>query len=395
MTDQTRPPAFLTLVLLTALATLSLNLFLPSLPAIAREFDADYAVVSLAIAGYLAVTGVLQLVVGPLSDRYGRRPVMLAMLGLFVLASVGCVFSTDITVFLAFRMAQCGIIAGYTVALAVIRDVHTPQQSASLIGYLSMSMAVAPMLGPVLGGALEAAFGWRASFVFFTVAGAGLLALCLIDLHETNRTRAATLGAQMRRYPALLQSRAFWAYTACGALSRGTFYVFLAGAPLIASDRFGLPPSAIGIAIGSITGGFLTGSFISARLAPKTALSTLMIAGRLVAMAGLGIGLAVFATGGGGALFYFAATLCVGLGNGITIPGANAGSMSVDPDLAGSAAGLSGAATVGVGALLTPLAAWLAAGPAPASSALGLMLILSVLGLLTALAARPYDPAPA
>ena len=143
------PPHLSTLVLLTAFSTLSLNMFLPSLANIARDLETDYATVSLAVSGYLAVTAVIQLIAGPLSDRVGRRPVLLGALAIFTGASVICAMAENIWVFLAFRMIQGGMIAGYALSLAIVRDTTDERRAAGLIGYISMAMAIAPMLGPV------------------------------------------------------------------------------------------------------------------------------------------------------------------------------------------------------------------------------------------------------
>ena len=148
-------PRFVTLILLSGLSVVSLNMFLPSLSNIAAEFEADYALVNLSIAGYAAMAAILQLIMGPLSDRFGRRPVILAGLLIFCLASLGCLLSTDIATFLFFRMMQAAITSGYTVSLAVIRDSSGTQKAASLIGYIAMAWAIAPMLGPMFGGALD------------------------------------------------------------------------------------------------------------------------------------------------------------------------------------------------------------------------------------------------
>jgi len=138
----TSPPGLFTLILLTGLSVLSLNMFLPSLSNMAADFQADYSLVSLSIAGYLAITAVLQVVMGPLSDRFGRRPVLLAGLTIFTLASLVCALTTSVWVFLAFRALQGAVISGWVLSLAVIRDTRPPQEAASLIGYVSMAMAV-------------------------------------------------------------------------------------------------------------------------------------------------------------------------------------------------------------------------------------------------------------
>lgn len=387
----TTPPRLATLILLSALAVLSLNMFLPSLAHIAAEYRADYGLVNLSIAGYAAMTAVLQLVMGPLSDRWGRRPVALAVLAAFVAASLGCALAPDIATFLAFRMAQAAVISGYTISLAVIRDTAPPQRAASLMGYLATGWAVAPMLGPLLGGALDEAFGWRASFWTFVALGSGVFALCWRDLGETRPPRdTAGFETPGRGYPELLGSRRFWGYSLCMAFAVGSFYIFLGGAPLAAA-RFGLSPALLGIAIGSSTAGFILGSFLAGRLAARRSLTTMMIAGRLVACAGLAAGLALLALGAVSVATVFGPAVFMGLGNGLTFPSANAGALSVRPALAGSAAGLSGALTVAGGALLSAIAGALLSADNAAPVMLALMLLASLASLAAALAVRRID----
>ena len=227
------PPTTLTLICLTGVATLSLNMFVPSLVNIAADFETDYTLVSFSIAGYLAVTAPLQIVLGPLSDRFGRRPVLLGAVALFTVASIGCLFAQNIWVFLAFRLMQGAIIAGVALSRVVVRDVMEPKDAASRLGYIAMAMAVAPMLGPMVGGAFDEFFGWRSSFLAFALIGAALLALTWFDLGETNKTPSETFASQMRTYPVLLRSRRFWGYATCMAFSTGAFYAFIAGIPLV------------------------------------------------------------------------------------------------------------------------------------------------------------------
>ena len=341
----TTAPTMLTLVLLSGLSVVSLNMFIPSLPSIAQEFQADYALVNLSIAGYAGMTAVLQLVMGPLSDRFGRRPVILAGLVIFILASLGCLLATDVWTFLLFRMMQAAITSGFAVSRAVIRDSAHAQRAASLMGYLSMAWAIAPMLGPVFGGVLDQLFGWRASFWAFFGFGAAVLALCWVDLGETNKTPSESIAKQFQAYPKLLRSRRFWGYSLCMAFSVGAFFAFLGGAPLVASTAFQMPPATLGFIMGSITGGFVLGSYLSGRCAGRYALTTMMIAGRIVACAGLAVGLMLVVVGLIHEVSLFGACIFVGLGNGLTMPSSSVGAMSVRPELAGSASGLSGALT--------------------------------------------------
>ena len=386
MTART-PPTIATLILLTGATTLSLNMFLPSLVNIAAEFETYYALVSASIAGYLVMTAVLQVIIGPLSDRYGRRPVMLWAVAIFAVASLGCLLAEDIWTFLAFRMAQGAIITGGALARVIVRDTRHPDEAVGLIGYISMAMAIAPMLGPMIGGAMDEAFGWRASFALYTLVGVLLIFVTWIDLGETNAEPSATFGRQFAAWPALLGSGAFWAYAGCVAFSTGAFYAFIAGVPLVATTVFDISPGLIGVYMGSITGGFFCGSFVAARLARRIRPIRMMVAGRLLACAGLGAGLILFSSGVEHEFALFGATIFVGIGNGLTMPSANVGVMNVRAGLAGTASGLSGAITVAGGAVLTWMAGSMTAAEGGAITLLLLMFGASFLGLLSALCA--------
>ncbi|NBR88745.1 MAG: Bcr/CflA family efflux MFS transporter [Rhodobacteraceae bacterium] len=352
------PPRLMTLILLTSLSVLSLNMFLPSLSRIAADFEADYALVSLSIGGYLAVSSVLQIIMGPLSDLYGRRPVMLGALSLFTLASLGCLFAPNITVFLGFRMLQSGVIGGMVLSRAIVRDMHGQKEAARLLGVIGMAMALAPLLAPVLGGVLDEVFGWRATFLLFVVLGLCMLVLVFADLGETNHNRAARFTDQFRSYPALFRDRLFWAW--CGGIvfSVGGFYAFLGGAPKVGEEAFGLSPAVLGLGMGSISAGFMLGNYLYGRLSPRVGGARVMVAGRVLALIGPLAGVGLFVMGLGNVWTLFGPILFVGLGNGLTLPGANAGVMSVSPRLAGSASGLSGALTVAGGAVVTGIAGW-------------------------------------
>ena len=379
------PPSIPTLILLTGLATLSLNMFLPSLSNMAQEFQVVYGLMSLSVAGYLGIMAVLQLIIGPLSDRFGRRPVMLMALALFLFASIVCMLATDVWVFLVFRVLQGVIIAGWSISLAAIRDTVPERQAASLISYISMAMAVAPMLGPILGGVLDEGFGWRANFMAYTALGLVALSVCWLDFGETNTIRSDTFLKQFRAYPALLKSQLFWGYALCTAFSTSAFYAFLAGAPLVAEVVFAISPASLGFYIGTITAGFMLGSFLSGRYSLRVSLSTMMLTGRVLACTGLVVGLVLFWTEVIDTKVFFGATLFVGIGNGLTLPSSNTGALSAHPQLAGSAAGLLGALTVAFGAGLTSITSALLTEDNAAYALLSIMLLGSALGLVAAL----------
>lgn len=380
----TTPPKLFTLILLTGVSVLSLNMFSPSLVNMAMDFGADYAVVSMAITGYLAIEAVLQLFIGPLSDRYGRRPILFLALVIFLLASIGCYFAQNIWVFLFFRMLQGAIVAASALPSVVVRDMMPAKQAASLLGYIAMVMAIVPMLGPMVGGALDELFGWRSSFIIFVVLGALLVGLIWVDLGETNKTKSKTFGHQFRAYPALISSRRFWGYALCMAMSTGAFFAFLAGAPLVSRTLFDMSAGELGVYIGSITGGFFVGSFVAGRFAGKLSLAKMMLIGRVVACLGLLGGIGLFLGGYVHEFSLFGATIFVGVGNGITMPSSRIGVMSVRPELAGSASGFAGALTLGGGALLTSITSFVISDENGALALLGMMFAASFLGLIAA-----------
>jgi MFS transporter, DHA1 family, multidrug resistance protein len=349
------PPSLITLTLLTALSAVTLNMILPSLPSMARDLSARESVTALAVSGYMLASALFQLGLGPLSDRFGRRQIMLGALMIFVLASLGCMLAQDVAVLLACRVLQAVVVAGAVVSSGAIRDQHSTIESATKLSLIASAMAVAPMLGPMLGGLLDVTLGWRSVFALYAGLGGALLVLAWVDMGET---RAPGLPApRLADWLALLQTGRYWAYVLCTAFSVGAFFVFVTGVPYVATAVWGLSPAEVGIGVGSITGGFLVGAAISARQTRRLGTGVLLVAGRAVSVAAMTLAAALFATGLSHPLALFASTLFIGLGNGLTLPSANAGAMSVRPALAGTATGLSGALSMALGAVLSTLTA--------------------------------------
>ena len=343
-------PHTITLIMIAGLAISTTNVIVPSLLMIARHFEAPYALMSVAFGGYLAVTAVVNLFAGPLSDRFGRRPVLLVAMSVFLVASLGCALSTSVEMFLAFRLMQASVITGAALAMVVVRDLYGTQEAASRIGYISAATALAPLVGPMLGGLLADLFGWQSIFWLFVGIGAMLFAVLWFDLGETNKNPSETVLQQFREYPALIGSKRFWGYAICSSTSVGAFFIFLASAPIIANAMMGLNQTQLGIIIGTITMGFVTGTFLTGRIAKRFQLTTMMIAGRASTIFGATLGFVLVATD-----TLTPVTLCIsvmfaGFGNGLTIPSSNTGVMSVRPKVAGSPAGFSGAMIVGLGA---------------------------------------------
>jgi len=378
-------PRLPVLIALSALAILPLNMFVPSLPNIARDLDADFALVNLAVAGYAIATAVAHLIAGALSDRFGRKPIALIALAIFTLASIGCSLATDITPFLVCRMLQATVIAGYAVSLAAIRDTSDEGGAASRIGYVSSAWAVAPMIGPTVGGLLDTAFGWRANFVAFAALGLAGLYLVAFHLKETNHHRTASMALQLKGYGALSRSPRFWAYALCMAFGIGTLYAFLGGAPMVASQLGGLSSTALGAYMGMVPAGFMLGSFMVGRASARSTPPRLILVGRVLTAVGLLVGLVLGASGLTHPLAFFGPCVFVGLGNGLTMPAANARILSLHPHLAGTASGLAAAVTV-IGAGVVAFLSGLVVNASNAHLAvLGVMWASSLLSLLVAL----------
>lgn len=375
------PPRLITLILLSALAVLPVNMILPSLPNIATTFQTDFALVNLSVAGFAIITAVIEAIGGAISDRFGRRPVVLISLSIFIAASIGCALAPNIGVFLFFRAMQACIAPCYSVALVVIKESSDEGQAASKFGYLAMGWALAPMVGPVIGGSLDELFGWRSSFVVFAILGAAAFTLSVRELNGIPAPPKFNTK-YLKSYAQLLGSTRFWAYTACMACSMGVLYVFLGGAPLVVGNALGGSSAKLGLYMGLVPTGFILGSYLAGRFASKISLGTVLVSARLITCTGLLIGLVLAMLGVTHVLAFFGPCLFIGIGNGLTMPAANSGAMSVRSDLVGTAAGLAAAMRIAGGAVIASIA-----GLFLVDSVHVLFILMLVSGLLALLAA--------
>ncbi|NLS16731.1 multidrug effflux MFS transporter [Rhizobium sp. P40RR-XXII] len=378
------PPRLTTLILLSALAVLPVNMILPSLPKISATYHADFALVNLSVAGFSIVTACLEAIGGAISDRFGRRPVVLTALAIFIIASIGCVLASDIGTFLVFRSMQACIGPCYSVALVIIKETSNERESASKFGYLAMGWALAPMVGPLFGGSLDEFFGWRASFVVLAILG---IAAFLLSLRELKGSRAPLPGTRrnyLASYGLLLSSARFWAYTLCMACSMGVLYIFLGGAPLTMGDVLG-SSAWLGFYMGLVPAGFILGSYLAGRYAARIPLGTILVIARLLTCIGLSTGLALSLSGLTQVLALFGPCIFIGIGNGLTMPAANSGAMSVRADMVGTAAGLAAAMRIAGGALIGSIGGLFLARSADIHTLFAMMLISALLALLSAL----------
>jgi len=371
--DRATPPKIVTLILLAGLSALTMNIFLPSLPGMATYFGVPYGVMQQSVALYLALSAALQIVIGPISDRYGRRKVLIWSLVLFLIATLGTLFATSATMFLIFRMAQAVIAAAMVLSRAVVRDMVADAEAASMIGYVTMGMSLVPMIGPVIGGFLDDLYGWQANFALLLILGAVVLALTWADLGETATLTDSSLAQQVRTYPALLASRRFWGYTLAAGFASGCFFAYLGGAPYVGDKVFGLSSTHVGALFALTAIGYAAGNFLAGRYSVRVGMNQMILIGCIVTSLGLTLLAVLTLAGLSGPVVFFGLTIFMGLGNGICLPNANAGILSVRPELAGTASGLGGAILIGGGAALAALAGVLLG---PGSSEMPLILLM-------------------
>ncbi|MEO0636083.1 MAG: multidrug effflux MFS transporter [Pseudomonadota bacterium] len=384
-------PNIATLVLVAGLGAASLNIFLPSMPGIAEHFGVPYGTVQLLVSAYLAGTAVMQVIIGPLSDRYGRRPVLLTCFGIFLFGTAICATADSFAMLMVGRMIQTVIVSGFALSRAIVRDMVSMEEAASMIGYVTMGMTLVPMITPIIGGYLEEWFGWASTFQFLFLISLIILAIVWLDLGETNTTKSGSFSAQFRAYPELLRSRRFWGYTATAAFAAGAFFAFLGGGPYVATVILGMEPADVGKSFIYIALGYMGGNFLSGRYAKRFGITPMMVIGSLLACFGLVMSLALFLIGFQHPMTFFGPIFFVGLGNGLTLPSANAGMVSVRPHLAGSASGLGGACMIGGGAALSVIAGQLLSPESGVYPLLLVMLTSCCLGIAATLYVRHVD----
>ena len=360
------PPHIITLVVLAGLQALNMNIFLPSLPTMANYFDVSYARIQLSISGYFAATALLPIIIGPISDRFGRRPIMLIAIGIFTTATICCEFCDNFGWFLFFRIIQATVAAGVVLGRAIVRDLVRADEAASMIGYITMAMTIMPMLGPAIGGVIEEYFTWQYSFRLMSIVGLLTFILVWFDQGETIKKKQRSIGEQFSSYIKLLNSKMFWLYSLTAGFSVSCYYNFLTGGPIIAENFFKMSPSAQGYLFGVVGFGYLFGNFLTGRYTVKVGMNTMMFAGCIITILApvlqyLFLRISLF-----NPFSLFGPMLLVGLGNGMTLPNASSGMVSVNPQLAGSASGLGMAVMIGIGSALSAITgSILGAGTSP------------------------------
>lgn len=350
-----RPSTFL-LVLIVSISPLTMHIYLPSLPGLAADLQASDAQAQLTLSVYLFAVAVIQLIVGPVSDRFGRRPTLVWGLVLFLIATLFCRFATSIEALIIARGFQAiGGCVGMVVGRAIVRDVADRSEAASLLGYVTMGMAIAQMSGPAIGGLLDGLYGWRASFDLLFLLGACLLAIVVVTLREThhNRQRSLSFGALARSHITLLKEPGFWAFSLTGALAAGVFFTFIGGGPLITQRDYGMAPVDYGFYFAIIAAGYALGNYLSGRYAAQIGPPRMIAWGNILGLLAIVVMAGLLFLGVIHPLALFGPMFLSSFSNGFVMPNTISGALSVRPELAGTASGINGSLMVFIGAAAT------------------------------------------
>ncbi len=354
-------PSLGILIAMTALGPTALNIFMASMPGMQQVFHTDYGTIQLTLTLYLVGLASAQLAYGPVSDRTGRRPALLCGVSLYIAGSLLCAAAWSIDVLIIGRLLQAiGGCAGLVLARAIVRDIYDRSESASMIGYITMAMSLAPMFAPAIGGFLDAWWSWRASFVLCMLFGGGVLIWAFLRLPETLRASAeamppGSVKAYINDHFALLRQPAFRGYALQTTFTSGVFFAFITGAPFVMISVLKLPPSTYGLWFILVSIGYMFGNFCTGRLVHRFGTDRMITAGAILSV----LGSALITVCGfldltsPPALFLPMAV--VAIANGITLPNGIAGAVSVNPRLAGTAAGLVGAMQMAIGAVATQI----------------------------------------
>jgi len=369
------------LMAMTAIGPATLNILVPALPGLVTRLATDTGTVQLTLSLYLLSLAAAQLLLGPLSDRFGRRPVVLAGLTLNVLASLAAIAASSIGALIGARVVQAiGASTGIVIGRAIIRDLFERDRAAAMIGLVTTAMVIAPMVAPMIGGILDTAFGWEAIFLFLAVFSGVVLLWAVFVLPETRPARVAqSPGMLIQEWRALLGSAKFHGYVLCGALGSASFFTFLGGGPYVVVTLMGRSSAEFGIWFAVTSLGYMSGNFTASRLSQRFGVDVMIVIGIVFQLIGAGLTALLVATmPEAGPAIIFLPQLVISFGNGLLLPNAIAGAISVRPQAAGAAAGMTGFAQMAIGAASTQVVSIALAGSSSAMPMAWMMVIVAV-----------------
>jgi DHA1 family bicyclomycin/chloramphenicol resistance-like MFS transporter len=350
----------LMLVAMTGVAPISLYLLVPALPVLATTFGRDISIVQMTVSLYMVGIACSQIIMGPLSDRFGRRPVLLFGLGLMVAASAACIFAETLPQLIAARFLQAlGGATGMVVSRAIIRDLYSRERISSMISLVIAVMMIAQMLSPLTGGLIETAFGWRAIFYLITATSLSITIAIAFVLPETRRDRLEA-GGFRGDVGSLIKSRAFIGYMLCQVLASQIIFTFAGGGPYIVVTQMGRSSAEYGAWFATTGFAYLVGNLFCVRFAPRHSLEKLIRFGLALQVGGSLLNLVWSLTGTNQApSFLFGTQMIVMIGNAFVMSNSAAGAISVRPEAAGTASGAMGFLQMGVGSLVSQFGAYL------------------------------------
>jgi DHA1 family bicyclomycin/chloramphenicol resistance-like MFS transporter len=349
----------LMLVAMTGVAPISLYMLVPALPMLATTFGRDISVAQMTVSLYMVGIACSQIIMGPLSDRFGRRPVLLAGLGLMVAASGACILAENLPQLIAARFLQAlGGATGMVVSRAIIRDLYSRDRISSMISLVIAVMMIAQMLSPLTGGLLETAFGWRAIFYLITAAALTITVTIAFALPETRRDRTES-GGFRGDVGSLIKSRAFIGYVLCQVLASQIIFTFAGGGPYIVVTQMGRTSAESGAWFATTGFAYLVGNLFCVRFAPRHSLEKLIWFGLALQVGGSLLNLVWSITGINQVpSVLFGTQMIVMVANAFVMSN-SAAAISVRPEAAGTASGAMGFLQQGVGALVSQFGAYL------------------------------------
>jgi DHA1 family bicyclomycin/chloramphenicol resistance-like MFS transporter len=338
----------LLLGLLASFAPMTIDLYLPAFPIMARDLATDAESIQLTLSVYMVGFALSQTIFGPISDRFGRKPTIMIGTSIYLVASVACALATTVEQLIVFRLFQSiGAAAAPVVARAVVRDMFTREEAARMYSVVTTVVAIAPVVAPVLGGFIVVWLGWRANFWVLTGFGASAMLLVIVLLPETNRNldpTATRIGQMLRNFATMLSNRAYLGYVLTVMGNFSGLFAYLLGASFVLVDQLGMSPTSFGLSFGAASVGFMSGAFLGSRIVRYAGVERMCLAG-------------TFFTAAGGALVFvliwsdvisiwsiIVPTIVYFFGMGMSQPNIQAGAISPYPQMAGAAASLLGLA---------------------------------------------------
>jgi DHA1 family bicyclomycin/chloramphenicol resistance-like MFS transporter len=381
----------LTLGAFVALGPLTIDLYLPALPRIARELETTSAAVQLTLTGTLIGLALGQLVLGPLSDALGRRRPLLAGTALHVIASLLVLVAPSIELLGVLRVLQgVGTAAGAVIAIAVVRDLFVGRAAATMLSRLFLVIGAAPVLAPTFGGEILRFTSWRGVFLVLALYGLALLAVGFFALQETlppERRRSSGIAGTLRGYRELFRDRTYVGLVLVGGLTMAGLFSYVSGSSFVYQQQFGLDEQQFGLLFGAGAFWLIAATQLNPLLLRRWSPAQLLVGGTVGGAAAGAVLLVLAATGTGGLLGVAAPLWGVLFATGVALPNAPALALSRHGEAAGTAAALLGAVQFGVGAAVSPLVGLLGND----AVAMGTVIVASLgLAVLVLMVVRPW-----